>query len=333
MSISFTKQIIPKTKKVYNNVVTKAVNNSSNSGEGTVSSTANNSGKTIPAPSGKVSTNTSYNGSYLDVDLGTDYQAKINQATANGDYNAAAQYEAQRNAKINYLNSINQNTGKYQTTTNYLTDYSNKTNSTNNKDGISYTSSYNDFSNLPSNWKTANVNGNIYKNDDGIIYQQTGYLNGTPNYRIQGNRINPETGEWMFDNYDDAKRAAYEGYLSSIGGGNFANQEEAFKYLDSNNVLSDDYIKRVMNGTQGQYSQKLADEMYNKEQKALIDAKKQQALEAYYDDDEYNNLSDANKQVLNNNSFETDMVTDYRYQNDYYDYMSNQELKRRTGVL
>ena len=313
-------------KKVGNTVATAVKNKNSNSN---TSNKSTGGSKTI-TPSGTVKTNTSYNGSYLDVDLGTDYQAKINSAVASGDYDSAAYYESLRNAKINYLNSVNGNAGNYKTSNNYVSNYG-----SNNKNGISYNSNYKDFSSLPSNWTTANVNGATYKNDNGLISQRTGYIDGTPNYLVKGNRINPDTGEWMFNNYDDAKKAAYNQYLGVVGGSQFGDLDSAYKYLDDNNVLGKDYVERFMNGTQGQYSQKLADEMYNKEQMQIREEKRKQALQSYYDE-EYNSLNDDKKNVLDTNSFETDVnnyVPDYRYENDYYNYMRNLEKRRRMGVM
>lgn len=313
-------------KKVGNTVATAVKNKNSNSN----TSNKSTGGSKTTTPSGTVKTNTSYNGSYLDVDLGTDYQAKINSAVASGDYDSAAYYESLRNAKINYLNSVNGNTGNYQTSNNYVSNYGG-----NNQNGVAYNSNYKDFSSLPSNWTTANVNGATYKNDNGLISQRTGYIDGVPNYLVKGNRINSDTGEWMFDNYDDAKKAAYNQYLGIVGGSQFGDLDSAYKYLDENNVLGKDYIERFMNGTQGQYSQKLADEMYNKEQMQIREEKRKQALQSYYDE-EYNSLNDDKKNVLDTNSFETDVnnyVPDYRYENDYYNYMRNLEKRRRMGVM
>lgn len=313
-------------KKVGNTVATAVKNKNSNSN----TSNKSTGGSKTTTPSGTVKTNTSYNGSYLDVDLGTDYQAKINSAVASGDYDSAAYYESLRNAKINYLNSVNGNTGNYQTSNNYVSNYGG-----NNQNGVAYNSNYKDFSSLPSNWTTANVNGATYKNDNGLISQRTGYIDGTPNYLVKGNRINSDTGEWMFDNYDDAKKAAYNQYLGVVGGSQFGDLDSAYKYLDENNVLGKDYIERFMNGTQSQYSQKLADEMYNKEQMQIREEKRKQALQSYYDE-EYNSLNDDKKNVLDTNSFETDVnnyVPDYRYENDYYNYMRNLEKRRRMGVM
>ena len=314
-------------KKVGSAVATAVKNNNNNNSNTTNKSTG---GSKTTTPSGTVKTNTSYNGSYLDVDLGTDYQAKINSAVASGDYDSAAYYESLRNAKINYLNSVNGNAGNYKTSNNYVSNYGG-----NNQNGVAYNSNYKDFSSLPSNWTTANVNGATYKNDNGLISQRTGYIDVTPNYSVRGNRINPDTGEWMFDNYDDAKKAAYNQYLGVVGGSQFGNLDSAYKYLDDNNVLGKDYIERFMNGTQGQYSQKLADEMYNKEQMQIREEKRKQALQSYYDE-EYNSLNDDKKNVLDTNSFETDVnnyVPDYRYENDYYNYMRNLEKRRRMGVM
>lgn len=46
----------------------------------------------------------------------TDYQKLIDEAVANKNFSAAAQYEAQRNQKINDMNAAGTNTGGYQTT-------------------------------------------------------------------------------------------------------------------------------------------------------------------------------------------------------------------------
>lgn len=51
--------------------------------------------------------------------MNTDWQAKINEASARGDYTAAAQYEQARNDKINSMNQSGSNTGNYGTTSNY----------------------------------------------------------------------------------------------------------------------------------------------------------------------------------------------------------------------
>lgn len=60
-------------------------------------------------------------------DKNTDYQAKINEAVAKGDYSSAAKYEQQRNEKINDLNSSG--TNKYNaTTTNKYSGYLNSGN-------------------------------------------------------------------------------------------------------------------------------------------------------------------------------------------------------------
>ena len=51
--------------------------------------------------------------------MNTDWQAKINEASARGDYTAAAKYEQARNDKINSMNQSGSNTGNYGKTNNY----------------------------------------------------------------------------------------------------------------------------------------------------------------------------------------------------------------------
>lgn len=58
---------------------------------------------------------------------GIDYQARINQAVANGDYASAAQYEQQRNAKISQMNAAGTNTAGYTPTNLYSSGSQNNT--------------------------------------------------------------------------------------------------------------------------------------------------------------------------------------------------------------
>lgn len=58
---------------------------------------------------------------------GIDYQARINQAVANGDYASAAQYEQQRNAKISQMNAAGTNTAGYTPTNLYSSGNKNST--------------------------------------------------------------------------------------------------------------------------------------------------------------------------------------------------------------
>lgn len=86
----------------------------------------------------------SYNGVNYDND--TDYQALINQAVNSGDYALANQYERSRNAKIQGEGLTN----KYGITNNYGN------------------MSFND---LPANWRTVNINGDDYSQQNGNIYR------------------------------------------------------------------------------------------------------------------------------------------------------------------
>lgn len=58
---------------------------------------------------------------------GIDYQARINQAVASGDYASAAQYEQQRNAKISQMNAAGTNTAGYTPTNLYSSGNKNST--------------------------------------------------------------------------------------------------------------------------------------------------------------------------------------------------------------
>ena len=286
----------------------------------------NTSTSSTPKPTGYVNTNTSYNGNYVGVDLGTDYQAKMNDAIASGDYYAAAQYEAARNAKINYLNSIGQNTGNYGTTTNYVSEYSG-----NNQGGQAYNPklNYSDFKSgtgVPNDWTTLNVGGIRYKRDDtGNIYQYTGTNadTGQEQWRLKGSGINPQTGEWTYNNYEDAKQAAYDAYRAATG--------------DYTGTLSPDYINRVLNGTNNQYQEQLAEKEYQ-DWLAKIQVQQTVNTNTNYrpgrnDDDGWSydengnldlmsqwmreqNVTDPNKrQILHVNSFETDPVNPDDYHN------------------
>lgn len=273
--------------------------------------------------SGTVSTNTSYNGNYVPVDLGVDYMAGYQKAVAEGDYYKAAQYEAARNAKINFLNSIGANPNNYETTSNYI-----ENTSGNNRDGQAWNGkwSYNDLKNgnLPDNWTTANIGGLRYRRDaNGNMYNYTGTNadTGEEQWRLIGNGFNPKTGERTFANFDDAKQYAYDQYRSATG--------------DMNGTLSDDYIRRIQEGTADQYNQQQADKMLQEEILA----------QAYYDriygnNNGYGRLPDRNdgwyqtpngtinmandyinranvpqevKDILHTNSFETDptLTDDY----------------------
>lgn len=254
----------------------------------------------------------SLDGGHYAVNLDTDYQSKINQAVSEGDYYSAAKYEAQRNAKINYLNSVYANPNDYATTNNYVNDY---------YGGYQTKYSYNDLKsgNLPDNWTQANIAGALYRRDlnDGTIYR----LGGPDGWTPVGNRINPATGEWMFDNADIARQAAYANYIGATG--------------DTNpNALSQDYINRIQQGTQNQYTQKLADELYQRD--VLAQAYQDRINRSYMDRNDNDgwrmnqqgiidlangyinnsNVSSAQREVLHTNSFETDPTLP----NDYHIY-------------
>lgn len=188
-----------------------------------------------PAPSTPTQTTTSYNGGYITIDPGTDYQALINAAVAKGDYTAAAQAEAQRNAKL-----ISQGL-KDQTTTNYVSVYNNGT--PNNQGGTIYANTVNNLKDLPTGWTTATVNGINYTQDANGINQQTGGNATGAIYSQVGNKINPTTGELMWTNPADAANEAYRQYLMS-GGDSKVTKDYAIQ-----NLIDPSYVYALGGGT------------------------------------------------------------------------------------
>lgn len=271
----------------------------SNSGGGGGKSSVNKNTNVNSTPS-KVTTNTSYNGNFLDVDMNSDYNALKKSAIASGDLSAAAQYEALRNAKINYLNSINQNTGGYTTTNDYIRNYTESQGKngagTNNQGGAVYTNTISNISDLPSNWTKADIKGSTYvKRDDGI-YQITGKDSvGNDTYTLKGNGVNSNTGEFTFNNSTDAAKAAYLNYLTSGG-------KVGYEYAMNRGLIDSNYVNAMQNGTV--YS-------YDEEIKNIARAKSEEEKQklAFAVNNKYNSENienDVNDD--DENSFETDLI-------------------------
>ena len=192
-------------------------------------------------------TKTSYNGSFVTVNPTVDYQSKINEAVAKGDYNAASAYEAARNAKIEYMNSMGTNTGGYTTTTNHVKVYDKAP--TNNQGGTTYESAYKGVADLPTGWKTANTNLGVLSNDGGNISQGG---------RVIGNELNTKTGELSFTNPELAKRYAVEQAITSGGLGSiFKNTGKVGdvlqKYVLDAGLVDQGYMKALTSGDVGSW--------------------------------------------------------------------------------
>lgn len=181
-----------------------------------------------------ITTNTSYNGDYLTVDLDFDYTRAAKEAADRGDYTSAAKYEAQRNAKVNYLNSTGNNPKNYQITSDYVKDYG----FTNNRGGQTFTDNASSVGSLKGDWKTGTVNGVKYTRDDSGKIYGNGYL--------VGDGVNPTTGEFTYSNSADAKKAAQDRYMSTV-------VLPPGLYGDPNFGLSSGYADAVQNGTVGDY--------------------------------------------------------------------------------
>ena len=277
-------------------VVSDAVKNkrpsNSSSGSSRPSSGGSSSGSSKP-----VNTNTSYNGNYLSVDLNQDYAKLQQDAAAKGDYTSAAKYEAMRNAKINYLNSIGGNSNKYSTSNNYVKDYG----YTNNKGGQIFTGAYNDTLSFPKNWTDVTMNGVRYTRDnDGNIYQ-VDTANGN-NYGMVANGINADTGEFTFNNTADARKVAYDRYLGTVGLGDVG--ENAYDYIENKGLVDDRYVSAIQNGTSSQYTQEMMDSVKSEKER-----QRQMSANDDYGDYYKKTPVDQNTQaVLDENSFETDGI-------------------------
>lgn len=184
-----------------------------------------------------VKTNTSFGGDFLTVDLNQDYTKLIDAARANGDFASAAVYEAMRNAKINHLNA---NGGTDLTATNeFIKDYG----YVNNQNGMIYTSNkaIKDLANLaPGRY---NINGIIYtKDENDNIFQGD---------RLVGNGMNGNTGEFTFNDINDAKNA----YVQQMAGIGVAPAGATYEDLAKQGKVSESYLNALMEGTTNDYNQ------------------------------------------------------------------------------
>lgn len=210
--------------------------------------TSTNTSSSKTSSSNKTSTNktstVSYNGSFVTYDPSIDYAAKINEAVKAGDYAAASMYEAQRNAKL-----IDLGRGD-EVTTNYIQVYSKSP--TNNQGGPVYESKYGSVSDAPSGWTTVALNtGGTYRNDGDSISRKTG--TGANAWTTVGNAINPSTGEFMWNNPQQAADYAYNQYIA-YGGNRNVSKDYALQ-----NLIDKDYIDAINRGELASYTQLLMD--------------------------------------------------------------------------
>lgn len=292
------------TKKNYINSITSGVSNLVN----TITNNKNTIKDYISNDGNKVTTDTpnaNYGGYSFDTNY--NYQSDIDKYTASGDYQSASRVEALRNAKINYLNSIGQNTKNYQTTNNY---------------------DYSSFADLPDNWNTATLNGNtIYKKDDGY-YDKNGNL--------LGNGYNYNTNSYTFTNRSDAENYVKD-YLAEINKG-WSNYQgyDLTDYIDANlkNSISNSIINAAMNGTLDSWRQDnedkleqylqsaLAQKKYDDELERLEEERRQMILDSYVQDD--GSLDGSTTDAQNTYSNQV---------NSYMNYIAKQIGNRRVNIL
>lgn len=140
-------------------------------------SSGGSTSKTTGSASTKAPATTESSGT--SVGANTDYQALINAAVAKGDYTSAAQYEVQRNNKVNSMNAAGTNTNGYTTTNNYAgwldtTDYGTiaKQQMAGGASAADVQKTYNDRYN-----KAANTIGLQQYADDELMDQMLAYIN------------------------------------------------------------------------------------------------------------------------------------------------------------
>lgn len=251
------------------------------------------SGGSTSSNTGTTSTKVNYGGQSFDMN--TDYQKQINEANARGDYATAKNLEAIRNAKINYMNSIGVNKDGWTATNNY---------------------NFNSFSDLPSNWTSANIGGNNYINQDGRYYDSENNFLGTG--------WNANTGSFTYNNRQDAYDAATN-WLASKNSGLSNYGLEANDYYDSLGNISSSFIDAMQTGDVDSWQQWRA-EQKRQEQEWLASL----GLDTpYYDMEDIYTPKDEN--ALNGNL--TGAQNNYASNlNDYLTYISKQLGKNRVSV-
>lgn len=251
------------------------------------------SGGSTSSNTGTTSTKVNYGGQSFDMN--TDYQKQINEANARGDYATAKNLEAIRNAKINYMNSIGVNKDGWTATNNY---------------------NFNSFSDLPSNWTSANIGGNNYINQDGRYYDSDNNFLGTG--------WNANTGSFTYNNRQDAYGAATN-WLASKNSGLSNYGLEASDYYDSLGNISSSFIDAMQTGDIDSWQQWRA-EQKRQEQEWLAFL----GLDTpYYDMEDIYTPKDEN--ALNGNL--TGAQNNYASNlNDYLTYISKQLGKNRVSV-
>ena len=249
------------------------------------------SGGSTSSNTGTTSTKVNYGGQSFDMN--TDYQKQINEANARGDYATAKNLEAIRNAKINYMNSIGVNKDGWTATNNY---------------------NFNSFSDLPSNWTSANIGGNNYINQDGRYYDSENNFLGTG--------WNANTGSFTYNNRQDAANAAYN-YIASLSGLDKygLNAEDYMDYYGNN--ISSSFIDAMQTGEIENWQKQKAQEKRELEEFLASIQQPQYDVEDIYTPFDENALSGNLTGAQNNYTSNL---------NDYLDYISKQLGKNRVSV-
>lgn len=195
----------------------------------------------------------SYNNKDYDIDLNKDYSIAIEEARKKGDYATAAQNEAYRNAKINYLNENNSNTYNAQISNDY--------------------GNYKSFSDLPDTWTSAIVGGNTYTKDEtGRMYNEAG--------SFLGDGYNAVTNEFTFTDDNDAMNSMFSSLKAQHGLENYSD-EDAINYLKGQGVWNTDYFNAFKNGTVSEYNALMQQKAREEEERLAALAELESAKRQY----------------------------------------------------
>lgn len=294
------------------------VTNSRNSGGSSTSGGSTN--KTV-------TTNSSYNGNYLTVNTGTDYNKLIQNAVSVGDYKSAALYEAQRNAKIDYMAANGYNTSGVGKTNRYIGEYTNSATGqkvNNNQGGTVYSSNNFGKNEVLNNGKVGTYydNGATYRrNADGTIQQQVS-ANG---WETVGTGVNKQTGEFSGLSSDQAKQKYLQqsGYdLSAYTNNGVTDYNKAYNEYSAKGMTDSKYVDALQNGTVGNYMQ----EIYSK--LSIDDAKKlTSAIESYNSSDDVAKKESARQQIMNIESKAYRTVSEYDKANNIQSHSAKEQNK------
>ncbi len=272
----------------------------------------------------------------------TDYESKINEAVANGDYESAAEYEKSRNEKIDGENLSYKKTNRFS---GWLdkTDYSNVL-----RDQMASGASRNEVANTLNKriLKASGTEGLSHYAGDGVYQQAIRYImgdslyNGKPSFKSSYDnelsrlyKMLSQIKEFKYDPYDDE---LYEYYKKQyIREGNRAMEDLLGELSSSTGGVASSYAVSAAAQTRNNYNEKLTDiipELYNDAYERYLDSIDRQernfSLLSDMVSDEYDRYLDSLNQYNKDREFEYRKLLDEKelaYELDTAEYKREQE--------